>query len=96
MILLILYFSLIDQGYYITLSPITKSKDEAIHFTPLYLDMIEDAVIIYDKDNFMEKVLNRISEELRKLGAKRVWLSDRAWYWDLKPNYKFGDVIEIE
>ncbi|WP_338599108.1 nucleotidyltransferase domain-containing protein [Sulfolobus tengchongensis] len=91
-----LILSLMDQGYYITLSPIIKSKDEASHFTPQYLDMIDDAVIVYDKDSFMEKVLNRISEELKKLGAKRVWLSNKAWYWVLKPDYKFGDVIEIE
>jgi hypothetical protein len=26
--------------------------------------------------------------------AKRVWKGS-AWYWDLKPDYRPGDVIEL-
>ena len=87
---------LMSRGYAIALSPIIKTRDEASRFTPLYLDMTEDAVIVYDKGRFFEGVLNRLIERLRELGARRVWLSDRAWYWVLKDNYRFDEVIEIE
>ncbi len=28
--------------------------------------------------------------------ARRVWVNDKSWYWVLKGDYKFGEVIEIE
>ncbi|BDR93463.1 nucleotidyltransferase domain-containing protein [Vulcanisaeta souniana] len=87
---------LLDKGYAITLSPLIKTREEAKRFSPLYLDMTEDAVIVYDKDGFFEEVLTRIINRLRELGATRVWVSDRAWYWVLKRDYRFGEVIEIE
>ncbi|ADN51472.1 nucleotidyltransferase family protein [Vulcanisaeta distributa] len=87
---------LLDRGYAITLSPLIKTREEAKRFSPLYLDMTEDAVIVYDKDGFFEGVLTRIINRLRELGATRVWVSDRAWYWVLKRDYRFGEVIEIE
>ena len=87
---------LLNRGYAITLSPLIKTREEAERFSPLYLDMTEDAVIIYDKGGFFEGVLTRIINRLRELGAVRVWVSDRAWYWVLKKDYKFGEVIEIE
>ncbi len=66
---------LLDRGYAITLSPpLIKTREEAKRFSPLYLDMTEDAVIVYDKDGFFEGgVLTRIINRLRELGATRVW-----------------------
>ncbi|MEM2744247.1 MAG: nucleotidyltransferase domain-containing protein, partial [Nitrososphaerota archaeon] len=52
-------------------------------------------VIIYDKDNFFEKILDRLMQRLKELGAERVWMG-KKWYWRLKKDYKFGEVITIE
>jgi hypothetical protein len=27
--------------------------------------------------------------------AKRVFIGEDSWYWDLKPDYKFGEVMEL-
>jgi len=86
---------LMDRGYYINLSPILKEPEEASKITPLYLDMVEDAVIIYDKNNFITNVLLRLKKRLSELGAERVWMG-RKWFWILKKDYRFGEVIEIE
>ena len=83
------------SGYNIFISPIIKSVEEARRITPLYLDMVEDAVILFDKDHFFEDVLNRLRKRLKELGARRVRLG-KKWYWVLKEDYKFGEVIEIE
>jgi len=40
-------------------------------------------------------VLARLKRRLDELGARRVWMG-RKWYWVLKPDAKFGEVIEIE
>ena len=84
-----------DSGYYHDFSPILKTPEEAKRFSPLYLDMVEDAVILYDKNNFFRKILDRLTKILSKLGAKRVRIGN-YWIWDLKPDYTFGEVISIE
>ena len=63
--------------------------------SPLYLDMIEDGIILYDKDNFFHEVLRRLRTRLEELGAEKIRVG-KKWYWRLKRDYKFGDVIEIE
>ena len=82
------------EGYYISLSPILKTPEEAEKFSPLYLDMTQDAVILYDKGGFFKGVLDRLRERLKELGAERVWMG-RKWYWVLKRDSKFGDTVEL-
>lgn len=82
------------QGFYVDFSPIIRTVEEAKHFTPLYLDMVEDAVILYDKGNFFKQILDNLKSKLKELGAERVWIG-RKWYWRLKKNFRFGEVIEL-
>lgn len=86
---------LYENNYIITFSPIIKTPKEAKKIFSLYLDIVEDGVIIYDKDNFFEKILDRLMQRLKELGAERVWMG-KKWYWRLKKDYKFGEVITIE
>ncbi|MHC1635644.1 MAG: nucleotidyltransferase domain-containing protein [Candidatus Methanospirareceae archaeon] len=85
---------LFDEGYFIDFSPIIKTPEEAMKFSPLYLDMVEDAIIAYDKDDFFMKILERVRKRLEELGSKRVRMG-RKWYWILKPDYRFGEVIRV-
>ena len=78
---------------WIQFHPLTP--DEARLHRPIYLDMVEDGVIVYDRDGFMGAVLSEMAERLRRLGAKRVFLKDGTWYWDLKPDIKRGEVVEV-
>ena len=82
------------HGCNIQLSPLFKTRKEVIHGSPIFLDMIEDSKIIYDRDHFFSKILDRMKERLAALGAKRVWRGS-AWYWDLKPDFKPGEIFEI-
>jgi hypothetical protein len=82
-------------GPHITFSEILKTRIRAAYHTPLYLDMVEDAKILYDKGGFFKGVLDLIRARMRELGSVRKWLPDGRWYWDLKPDYKFGEVFEI-
>ncbi|MCU4140247.1 MAG: putative nucleotidyltransferase MJ0435 [Methanophagales archaeon] len=85
---------LFDEGYFIDFSPIIKTPEEAMRLSPLYLDMVEDAIIAYDKEDFFMKILERVRKRLEELGSKRVRMG-RKWYWILKPDYRFGEVIRI-
>ncbi|MBC7091480.1 MAG: nucleotidyltransferase domain-containing protein [Nitrososphaeria archaeon] len=86
---------LLKKGYYVTFSPIIKTTEEAKKISPLYLDMVDECIIVYDKNSFFKKILERLSIKLMELGAERVWVG-RKWYWRLKRDYKFGEVIVIE
>ncbi|MCD6312352.1 MAG: nucleotidyltransferase domain-containing protein [Thaumarchaeota archaeon] len=77
------------------ISPILKTPEEASRMSPLYLDLVEDSIILYDKNDFMKKILERLRKKLKNLGAKRV-RRGKSWYWILKPDLKFGEVLEIE
>ena len=74
---------------------IVKTPDEARYRSPLYLDMVEDAILILDQGRFFEEVLAGLRARMRELGSRRVHLPDGSWYWDLKPDFRWGDVVEI-
>ena len=84
-----------DRGIHVDFSPILKTPEEASRITPLYLDMVEDAIIVYDRAGFFESILVKLRNRLEELGAERVRIG-RRWYWRLKKDYRFGEVIEIE
>jgi len=86
--------SLEERGYHPRLSCIAKTREEAEYHSPLYLDMTEDALILYDKGAFFQGVLDEMRARMREYGSRRIWL-EGGWYWDLKPDYKYGDIIEI-
>lgn len=76
------------------LSPIFKTRDEVALGSLIFLDMIDDARILFDRDGFMRGALSDFKARLDKLGARRIWMGN-AWYWDLKPDYTPGEVFEI-
>jgi predicted nucleotidyltransferase len=74
---------------------IVKTPDEARYRSPLYLDIVEDGVLILDRGRFFEDVLAGMRARMRELGSRRIHLPDGSWYWDLKPDFRWGDVVEI-
>lgn len=81
-------------GLHPTLSPIFKTPEEVAAGSPLFLDMLDDGRILYDRDGFLQHAFLEFRVRLARLGAKRIW-RDHAWYWDLKPDYKPGEIFEI-
>ncbi len=78
----------------VILSPILKTPDEIKNGSPLLLDMVEDAVILYDREDFLKNTLDVLRGNLTRLGAKRIWRGDN-WFWDLKPDYQRGEIFEV-
>lgn len=83
------------NGVYTGFSFYPLTEEEASRKPLLFIDMTEDAVIIYDRNRFLERVLTEFKAELLKLGAKRVFMDKENWYWDLKPDYRFGEEIAV-
>jgi hypothetical protein len=82
------------MGYYISLSPVLKTPEEAEKFSPLYLDMVYDAVILYDRNYFFTRILQKLRDRLKELGAERVRMG-KKWYWVLKKDSRFGETVEL-
>ncbi len=82
------------QGVETYLSPVFKTPEEVRAGSPLFLDMLDDARILYDEGEFFASEMRAFRERLERLGARRVWVGD-SWYWDLKPDYRSGEVFEI-
>lgn len=71
-----------------------KTREEARHIRPLYFDLTMDAVYLYDDDGFFKGVLEGLKSRLKRLGSVRRKVGS-VRYWDLKPDFKYGEVFEI-
>jgi predicted nucleotidyltransferase len=76
------------------LAYIVKTPEEARYRAPLYLDMTEDAVLLWDRDGFFAGVLEGLRRRMAELGSRRVGLRD-GWYWILKPDMRWGESVEL-
>lgn len=81
-------------GFATVCSPVFKTPDEVMATSLLMLDLVDDARILYDRDRFFARAMTRLRERLTQLGARRIWRGN-AWLWDLKPDYRPGDIFEL-
>jgi hypothetical protein len=86
--------ALAGEGIHSYFSPIFKTPEEVERGSLLFLDMLYDLVILYDRDSFLLNYLRGFKKRLDKLGARRIVRGEK-WYWVLKPDYKRGETFEI-
>ncbi len=79
------------KGIYTAISPIILDDEEAKYFRPLYLDLTQDAIIIYDKQNLLHKILQKLKQLIQEYEGERRWLG-KQWYWIFK---KGNPLIEL-
>jgi hypothetical protein len=83
------------HGVYTSLSFYPLREDEAKRIPLLFLDLTEEAIVMYDRNGFLENVLTELRARLARLGGRRIFIDRQKWYWDLKPDYRFGEEIAI-
>lgn len=71
-----------ELGIYTDFVEVIRTRAEARQFHPLYLDMSREAILLFDRDHFLENLLAKVREHLKKGGAERKVMG-RFWYWDL-------------
>lgn len=82
------------QGISTFLSPVLKTPAEMDRGSVFYVDLVEDARLLYDRGDFLKGFLARLRRRLEQLGARRIRRGN-AWYWDLKPDFKPGEIFEL-
>ena len=85
---------LAGQGVHTGVSVILKTPAEAKRLVPLYLDMVEDAVLLVDRGGFFAATLDRLRQSLARLGSRRHRLG-RFRYWELKPDLRPGETFSL-
>jgi predicted nucleotidyltransferase len=83
------------HSVYASLSFYPFRRNEARRLPLLFLDLTEEAAILYDENSFLEATLLELKRKLLKQGAKRVMVDKKHWYWDLKPDYRLGEKVEV-
>jgi predicted nucleotidyltransferase len=83
------------EGMQPIFSSIILSQDEAKQNRNIFLDMIDDSIILYDTNDFFKNRLSELKNRLVQLGSKKVILDDSTWYWNLKPDIEAGEIIEL-
>ena len=82
------------RGVFVEISPVIKSSEEVSQGSPLFLDMIDDGRLLYDKNGFFKEHLEAFKHRLLAQGAHRVHRGD-SWYWVLKEPYTPGEEIRL-
>ncbi len=77
------------------LSFLALSEEEANQNRYVFLDMIEEGIILHDQGGYFVRRLKALEERLAALGSRKVHLADGTWYWDLKPDLVLGEVFEL-
>ena len=88
------YRKLRQQGRSAFISDLFLSPDETRRHPPILLDLTDDAFIAYDRNSFLNGVLDDMKQRLRDLGARKI-KARKGHYWILKPNARPDEVIEI-
>lgn len=79
-----------EEGINTVLAAVFKTPQELTYGSPLFLDMTEEARILYDPNNTLADYLEGLRSRLRALGARRV-RAGGGYYWLLKPDLKPGE-----
>lgn len=60
----------------------------------ILLDILDHGVLLCDTGILRDR-LDRLRDRLQELGAQKVLHEDGSWHWDLKPDWKPGEVIKL-
>jgi hypothetical protein len=90
-----LFRDLYEKGLPHRVEVVIWCREGLLNHPSLMLDMVDDAKIIFDRDNIMQNELQKVRQRLKELGSKRIYLKDGSWFWILKPDIKWGENIKI-
>jgi hypothetical protein len=61
----------------------------------ILLDIADHGILLRDQDGILSGELAAIRKRLEELGSVKVTLPDGTWYWDVKPDWKPGEVVSL-
>jgi hypothetical protein len=89
------YQALVRAGYQPTPSPIPHTVADLARHPWILLDITHHGVVLHDPESVLGRELAAVRRRMAELGSKRVELPDGSWYWDLKPDWHPGEVVDL-
>lgn len=86
----------LNAGFWPIIQNYPLSIEEAKKFNRIYLDAVLDGIILYDKNGFLNGVLDKFRRKMEALGSMRIVLPNGKFYWLLKRDFNVGEVIDFE
>ena len=87
--------ALVAAGYRPTPSPVLHTLDELRRHSWILLDITHHGIVLYDPVAVLEREFNAVRRRMAELGSRRVELADGSWYWDIKPDWRPGEVVDL-
>jgi predicted nucleotidyltransferase len=88
------YKTLYNDGYLPEITPILYTVEEMQDTRPIFLDIVEDGIILLD-DGTSKKKLQELKQRMEELGTHKVVLENGDYYWVLKPGLRLGEEVTI-
>ena len=89
------YQALVAAGYRPAPSPVLHTVEDLRRHSWILLDITHHGITLYDPASVLERELNTVRRRMAELGSQRVELADGSWYWDLKPDWRPGEVVDL-
>ncbi|MDI6755700.1 MAG: nucleotidyltransferase domain-containing protein [Thermodesulfobacteriota bacterium] len=89
------YHKLTEKGLFPEPSCIFMTPRELSQNPLILLDIMDHGIMLKDEEGFLAGKIRVLQEKLARMGAYKIVLKDGSWAWDLKPDYKIGEVFEI-
>jgi len=90
------YKRILEKGIRTKIFEIIKTEKELRDNPLILLDILDHGKILYDPKCVMKNLLKDFNKKLKDLGAKKIVFEDGKWCWDLKPDWKPGEIVEIK
>ncbi len=89
------YQALVRAGYQPTPSPVPHTVEDLARHPWILLDIVHHGLILHDPEEVLERELKAVRRRMAELGSRRIELADGSWYWDLKPDWRPGEVVDL-
>jgi predicted nucleotidyltransferase len=89
------YAALRELGFRPDPAPVLHTVAELVTHPWILLDIADHGVILHDPEGVLGRELAAVRRRLVELGSRRVEQPDGSWYWELRPDWRPGDTIEL-
>lgn len=89
------YRALFEKGIYAEISPLFMTRKELKTNPLILLDIMDEGIVLFERNFCFTRLVKKMRKEIKKMGSRKVTLPDGSWYWELKPGWKPGELIEV-
>ena len=89
------YRELFEKGIYAEISPLLMTREELKTNPLILLDIMDEGIILSERNHCFTRIVKKMRKEIKNMGSRKITLPDGSWYWELKPGWKPGELIEV-